>query len=69
MGRASRSQSSIRRPQTTTPQELILDFDPTNDPIHGNQEQRFFHGYPLKDLFAGILSRLFALSARSPASG
>jgi hypothetical protein len=27
------------------PKELILDFDATNDPIHGNQAGRFFHGY------------------------
>jgi len=27
------------------PDELILDFDATDDPIHGNQEGRFFHGY------------------------
>jgi hypothetical protein len=27
------------------PKELILDFDATDDPVHGNQEQRFFHGY------------------------
>jgi hypothetical protein len=33
------------RSQTTVPEELILDFDPTNDPVHGNQEMRFFHGY------------------------
>ncbi len=33
------------RSQTTAPEELILDFDPTNDPVHGNQEMRFFHGY------------------------
>jgi len=33
------------RSHTTAPEELILDFDPTNDPVHGNQEQRFFHGY------------------------
>ena len=24
---------------------LILDFDATDDPLHGNQEGRFFHGY------------------------
>jgi hypothetical protein len=24
---------------------LILDFDATDDPVHGNQEGRFFHGY------------------------
>lgn len=27
------------------PRELILDFDATDDPIHGGQEGRFFHGY------------------------
>jgi len=27
------------------PAQLILDFDATDDPIHGNQEGRFFHGY------------------------
>jgi hypothetical protein len=27
------------------PQEIILDFDATDDVVHGNQEGRFFHGY------------------------
>ena len=27
------------------PKELILDFDATDDPLHGQQEGRFFHGY------------------------
>jgi hypothetical protein len=27
------------------PEELVLDFDATDDPLHGNQEGRFFHGY------------------------
>lgn len=27
------------------PKEIILDFDATNDPVHGRQEGRFFHGY------------------------
>lgn len=27
------------------PEELILDFDATDDPVHGNQKKRFFHGY------------------------
>jgi Transposase DDE domain group 1 len=27
------------------PAELVLDFDATDDPVHGHQEQRFFHGY------------------------
>lgn len=29
----------------TPPEELILDFDATDDPIHGNQDRGFFHGY------------------------
>lgn len=29
----------------TPPQELTLDFDATDDPVHGRQDQRFFHGY------------------------
>ena len=27
------------------PTELVLDFDATDDPVHGRQERRFFHGY------------------------
>lgn len=27
------------------PKEIILDLDATDDPIHGDQEGRFFHGY------------------------
>jgi Transposase DDE domain group 1 len=27
------------------PEELVLDFDATDDPVHGQQEGRFFHGY------------------------
>jgi hypothetical protein len=27
------------------PKELVLDFDATDDPVHGQQEGRFFHGY------------------------
>ena len=29
----------------TAPKEIILDFDATDDPVHGKQEGRFFHGY------------------------
>ena len=27
------------------PQEIVLDLDATDDPLHGQQEGRFFHGY------------------------
>lgn len=33
--------ASYRRP----PKELVLDFDATDDRVHGGQEGRFFHGY------------------------
>ncbi len=33
--------ASHKRP----PKELVLDFDPTDDRVHGKQEGRFFHGY------------------------
>ncbi len=29
----------------TAPEEIVLDLDATDDPIHGQQEGRFFHGY------------------------
>jgi hypothetical protein len=29
----------------TPPPEIILDIDATDDPLHGHQEGRFFHGY------------------------
>lgn len=31
--------------RTKEPEELILDFDATDDLVHGNQVGRFFHGY------------------------
>jgi hypothetical protein len=33
--------ASYKRP----PKRLVLDFDATDDTVHGNQESRFFHGY------------------------
>lgn len=27
------------------PKEIVLDFDATDDAVHGNQEERFFHGF------------------------
>jgi len=33
--------ASFKKP----PKELILDFDATDDPVHGSQVGRFFHGY------------------------
>jgi len=31
--------------QDQPPAEIVLDLDATDDPMHGNQEGRFFHGY------------------------
>jgi Transposase DDE domain group 1 len=30
---------------SVAPEEIVLDLDATDDPIHGEQEGRFFHGY------------------------
>ena len=32
---------------TQAPEQIVLDVDATDDPLHGNQEGRFFHGYYL----------------------
>ena len=31
--------------QSAAPAQIVLDLDATDDPVHGNQEGRFFHGY------------------------
>lgn len=31
--------------QRSTPKQIVLDLDATDDPLHGHQEGRFFHGY------------------------
>jgi hypothetical protein len=33
------------RAHKEAPAEIVLDVDATDDPLHGNQEGRFFHGY------------------------
>jgi len=33
------------RAQPQPPEQLVLDLDATDDPLHGQQEGRFFHGY------------------------
>jgi Transposase DDE domain group 1 len=33
----------MRNPQP--PEEIVLGLDATDDPLHGHQEGRFFHGY------------------------
>jgi hypothetical protein len=30
---------------SSAPEEIVLDLDATDDPLHGHQEGRFFHGY------------------------
>lgn len=29
----------------TAPKRIVLDLDTTDDPLHGNQEERFYHGH------------------------
>ena len=37
--------SLFLKSHATPPERIILDLDATDDPIHGDQEGRFFHGY------------------------
>jgi DDE family transposase len=37
--------SLFLKSHASPPERIILDLDATDDPIHGNQEGRFFHGY------------------------
>jgi len=37
--------SVFLKSHATPPERIILDLDATDDPIHGDQEGRFFHGY------------------------
>src|SRR5690348_275941 len=32
-------------PPQSPPPQITLDLDATDDPLHGHQEERFFHGY------------------------
>ena len=57
----------------TAPSQITLDLDATDDPLHGQQEGRFFHGYyksycylPLYIFFAGGIC--FAPSCAGPIS-
>ncbi|MCX8018061.1 MAG: IS1380 family transposase, partial [Rhodocyclaceae bacterium] len=34
-----------KRQRNSAPAEIVLDLDATDDPLHGHQEGRFFHGY------------------------
>ena len=48
------------------PPELVLDLDATDDPVHGHQEDRFFHGYYGHDCYLPryIFAGEFLLCAR-----
>jgi len=41
----SESRSIFLKAHREAPEEIILDVDATDDPLHGKQEGRFFHGY------------------------
>jgi hypothetical protein len=51
---------------TAPPSEIVLDLDATDDPLHGHQEERFFHGYYGHDCYLPlyIFAGEFLLCAR-----
>jgi hypothetical protein len=63
--------------QQSAPREVVLDVDATDDPLHGHQEGRFFHGYYAEYCYLPlyIFSEEYLLCARlrpanqDPASG
>ena len=50
------------------PREMVLDLDATDDPLHGHQEGRFFHGYYRLLLLSAALRLLWPTSARGQAA-
>ncbi len=40
------------------PKKIILDFDATDDPVHGDQIGKFFHGYYNHYLFPAFVRLL-----------
>ncbi len=44
-GPPSPGQPGVRGALAAPPEEIVLDLDATDDPLHGSQEGRFFHGY------------------------
>src|ERR1700730_16969734 len=46
------------------PKQIILDLDATDDPLHGNQEGRFFHGYCYLPLYIFCGRHLLAARLR-----
>ena len=55
----------IRRRRGKAPRRIVLDFDATDDPAHGQQEFEFFHGYCGRHCFLPLLA--FAAADDGPA--
>ena len=49
------------------PEQIILDLDATDDPLHGHQEGRFFHGY--YDCYCYLPLYVFAAGAAADRPG
>lgn len=43
------------RAKTGTPKKVLLDFDSTDDPAHGEQEGSYYHGYYRKHIYHPLL--------------
>jgi len=64
---------------STPPTEIVLDLDATDDPVHGQQEGRFFHGFTGTTAICGSTSSpastcsvrgcAHRISTRAPAAG
>jgi len=43
------------RGKQSTPQKVLLDFDATDDPTHGEQEGSYYHGYYQQHIYHPLL--------------
>jgi hypothetical protein len=55
MARALAELYIAQRGKDGAPQKIVLDFDATNDPTHGDQEESYYHGYFEEHIYHPLL--------------
>ena len=50
-----REQFAFKPLQGRCPQKILLDFDATDDPTHGDQEESYYHGYFKEHIYHPLL--------------
>src|SRR5829696_7110455 len=55
MARALAELYIVRRGEDGAPKKVLLDFDATDDPTHGDQEESYYHGYFKEHIYHPLL--------------